>query len=161
MTKAQKTFWHHLDKAVNSEIAVSFELFDHSEETSEIIIIADNGRSPDSATPGKHTIDVGDIAILGEGGLITSSMVLIHEISEGFQLQAKGRDPGYAHKYGNSVEKGMAGITEKQNYATVDYDTGITSVTIYATVNSIKREIIFLFRNGNLHSINDILKNEK
>lgn len=150
LTKAQKSFVHHLKKAINSEGAVAFNLVDHSDEISESIIFADYGGNPDSPIPGKHTIDVDDIKALGENGRIKSSMVLIHEITEGYQFQV-GRKKGdirYAHNYGDAVEKGMGGF-EKKVARSQPIEGGIL-VTVWVRIGGIDRRTLMRFVNGNL-----------
>jgi hypothetical protein len=166
MTKGEKTFFHHLSKAVNSDVAININIIDHNDELSEAIAPAYNsygnsdGASP---TPGVHTLDVNDILNFGETGLITSSMVLAHEIAEAYQMQVKDRDIGYAHKYGNAVENSISGNKKINTFeGGRDIYTGKTWIDTYIRVQGELKvtKVVTVFLKGNLRLPNDTIENE-
>ena len=75
MTAEQQSLYTTLNEAITSNSNISFDIIDGSDALSGQILIGDNGMAPApySATPGKHTIDIGDAQQVGSGGTITGA----------------------------------------------------------------------------------------
>ena len=89
MTSEQQAMYNTLNETISNPKDVSFTAVDKNDAVSQNINFGDNGKSSQSATPGVHTIDVGDMKSLGSKGLITAQGALGHEIKEGFEIQTK------------------------------------------------------------------------
>ena len=115
MTAEQQSLYTTLNEAITSNSNISFDIIDGSDALSGQILIGDNGMAPApySATPGKHTIDIGDAQQVGSGGTITGAGMVGHEIKEGFEIQSKGLTNGVqignAHNAGIRAENGISG----------------------------------------------------
>jgi uncharacterized protein RhaS with RHS repeats len=90
MTTEQQALYNTLNEAISSPGDVNFTAVDSKDAVSQNIMFGDNGKAgAQSATPGQHTIDVGDMSQLGSKGNITAQGSLGHEIKEGFEIQTK------------------------------------------------------------------------
>ncbi len=118
MTDEQIALYNTLDDVASSPNDVKFNAVDENDAISQKVYVGDNGTAKNddgswlSATPGVHTIDVGDMKQMGSDGLITAQGALGHEISEGNQIQANGVNPTDAHfNTGIPTENAINGTT--------------------------------------------------
>ena len=109
MTSEQQAFYTTMNEVISNSKDVSFTVVDQYDAVSDKITFGHAGLGSKAPLPGKHAIDVGDAAVLGNG-LITTQGVLAHEIKEGFEMQT---DPSpvsqtkldAAHEKAITVEK--------------------------------------------------------
>lgn len=104
MTPEQKAMYETLKEPITSISNVTFDAVDAADAISTRINVGDNGASAVTVTPGRHTIDIGDIKKFGINGLLTSQGALGHEIKEGFEMQANHMGPNNAHGQGIGAE---------------------------------------------------------
>jgi RHS repeat-associated protein len=104
LTEGQAAFLDTLNEAINNSEDTSFNVIDHNDDSSKNVPIGDNGQSSISATPGTHTLDIGDISKFDNNGKLTASGILAHEIKEGFDIQVQGKTPMSAHRAGIRAE---------------------------------------------------------
>jgi hypothetical protein len=108
MTPEQAEMYKSLSTIISDPNTASFHLIDEKNSLSKDILFGDNGTAVDShgnsvsATPGVHTIDMGDIKNLGTTGIETAQAMLGHEFEEGYQIQVKGMGGDDAH-YGPAI----------------------------------------------------------
>jgi hypothetical protein len=89
MNDQQQALYNTLNEVATSSGDIHFTAIDQHDDQSKDVVIGDNGKSSQSATPGQHVIDVGDMAKVGSTGLITAQGMLGHEIKEGFEIQSQ------------------------------------------------------------------------
>ncbi len=88
MSNEQSALYNTLNEAISSSSTISLTVVDHNDKISEEISVGDNGTATGmTATPGVHTIDIGDVQKFGTTGLLTAQGALGHEIKEGFEIQ--------------------------------------------------------------------------
>ena len=151
MSRLQQNFYKTLKKAIDSPEEVFFSLVDHNDAFSSEILIGDNGEHPKSAHPNSFTLDVGDMAQLGENGLLTSQGSLAHEIGEGFQIQARGIESDLAHQvFGLQEESRTIGFQTLGGGFNKDY----TELRIRLRLGPKNhRTVIISFEKGNVTNV--------
>jgi RHS repeat-associated protein len=152
LTPEQKAFYDVMNEAITDPTDVKFEAVNAADPLSQNIFVGDNGTAVGiTATPGKHTIDVGDIKQIGTKGAITSQGALGHEIKEGVQIQAKGATPNVAHfNHAIPAENKINGTTSGGATMAPTTPAGVTTVTVPVTVKGITRNVTLDFTNGNI-----------
>ena len=151
ISKTQQNFADVMTNSASLETGLSeFSLVDHSDKASKGIIVGDNGESDISATPGVHTIDMGDVQKFGSDGLLTSQGALAHEISEGFEIQVNGTKPMNAHRKALRTESRVNGIATLGG--TINSSRTELRVRVQAGFNDV-RNVIFKVKGGNIKKI--------
>lgn len=133
MTRQQNAFVSTMNEAINSTGNVNITVLDHNDPASQNVVVGDSGSSPNSANPGSHSIDVGDMHATGTTGLVTAQSMLAHEIAEGKAMQVDGRSAGAAHTINaRAAESRVTGFSV--GMTTVNSPNGvITSLTVPIT----------------------------
>jgi hypothetical protein len=156
MTPQQASMYNSLSTMISDAGTASFHLVNGSDAISSQILIGDNGAAPagNTATPGVHTIDMGDIKNMGTTGVLTGQGALMHEVSEGFQIQTKGASGTAAH-FDTAIptESAVDGVQinlSRRSAPTVTTNGGTQTVAIPVTVNGVQRTVTITFTNGNI-----------
>jgi len=156
MTGAQADMYKSLNTMIGDSKTASFNLIDQSSTLSNQILIGDNGAAPAgyTVTPGVHTIDMGDVKNMGTTGVLTSYGALMHETSEGFQIQTKGATGTDAH-FDTAIptESAVNGVSinlSRRSQPTVGGTGNKQTVSIPVTVNGVQRTVTINFVNGNI-----------
>ncbi len=156
MTGAQADMYKSLNTMIGDSKTASFNLIDQSSTLSNQILIGDNGAAPAgyTVTPGVHTIDMGDVKNMGTTGVLTSYGALMHETSEGFQIQTKGATGTDAH-FNTAIptESAVNGVSinlSRRSQPTVGGTGNTQTVSIPVTVNGVQRTVTINFVNGNI-----------
>jgi len=142
MSKLATNYFQVLSKAVNMKGEAKFNLVDKNDKLSTKIMIGDNGTIKESASPGVHTIDIGDIQNLGSSGIINEKGALVHEFMEGSLMQIKNMSAPDAHRAGQGYETFASGASE----------LGLSIVRSPIQGNTI--EVNLQDRNGNIRIVN-------
>jgi len=171
MSPEQAAFADVLNNAMNATdpagnpVDVKFNAVDGNDAISSKVIIGDNGVSSGTATPGVHTIDVGDMQALGSTGALTAQGALGHEIAEGTSLQSRFTSAQYAAApaNGRDIESGIAHLNfgipaENRINGNVRGIGGAdrgpaglhTVVSISVSIGGVTRTVTMIFINGNL-----------
>jgi hypothetical protein len=160
MTPEQQSFYDVINEVITNANDVSFNAVDGSDASSNSIYVGDNGRGVGvTATPGVHTLDVGDMKQFGTGGLLTSQGALGHEIKEGFEIQANGKTGNDAHfNYAIPAENSINGTTSAG--ATITNSGGVITATVPVTHNGVTKTVTITFTNGNI-SVGGVTNNIK
>jgi hypothetical protein len=174
MTPGQAAFADVLNGAMNATdpagnaVDTKFNAVDGGDAISQKVLIGDNGISSLTATPGVHTIDVGDMQALGSTGALTAQGALGHEIAEGTDLQSKFTPAQYAAASANnrdiqsaSSHQG-AGIPAENRINGTFSHTGVLSppgasrvLSVPVTVGGVTKTVTIQFTNGNVTSVNN------
>jgi RHS repeat-associated protein len=123
MTPEQKALYETLKEPITNISTISFDVVDAADAISTRINVGDNGASVATVTPGRHTIDVGDVKKFGINGLLTSQGALGHEIKEGLEMQANHMMSNAAHDLGIATENRINGSTRLGTGAWSDYSS--------------------------------------
>jgi RHS repeat-associated protein len=160
MNAEQQATYDMLNEVITNGTDVSFNAVDANDAISSSIFVGDNGRGAGvTATPGVHTIDVGDMQQFGTGGLLTSQGALGHEIKEGFEIQANGKTGNDAHfNYAIPTENSINGTTSTG--ATITSSGGVVTATVPVTHNGVTKTVTITFTNGNI-SVGGVTNNIK
>ena len=159
MTSDQEAFVSTLQSAISSDGTININVVDHSDAESTSVVIGDSGTSPNSANPGSHTIDVGDMQAAGTDGLVTAKSMLAHEVAEGNAMQVGGKSAGAAHTVdARAAESRATGYGVGMTTATTNARGQITGMTVPVTrgFNNVQKVQITVV-NGQVTS----LKNNK
>ena len=150
MTPEQQATYDMLNEVISNGTDVSFSAVDGNDAISSKIFVGDNGQGKGvTATPGTHTIDVGDMQQFGTNGLLTGQGALGHEIKEGFEMQANHKTANDAHfNYAIPTENKINGTTSSG--ATISSSGGVVTATVPVTYNGVKRTVTLTFSNGNI-----------
>lgn len=110
MSDSQSRFYAVVSEATSMATGLSkFNVVNHDDKISQSVYVGDNGAYSESASPGNHIIDVGDVKALGQGKL-TEQGALAHEIVEGRVIQTSGNNnPEAAHQRGITAESRVTG----------------------------------------------------
>jgi RHS repeat-associated protein len=148
LTKEQQAFYNTLQETIGNSKDVAFDVVDHNEESSRNILVGDNGSDNESATPGRHTLDIGDMKQFGKDGALTSQGALGHEIKEGYEMQIKGASPGIAHDLGLKAENSINGTINKGISVTLGPGKAVGQGNVI--VNEVKRVVTITWTFGNI-----------
>ena len=96
-SRAEQAFADEINGAVNDQGTTELELVDHNDASSSGVVIGDNGGYSGSPNAGRHVVDVGDVAAVGSGGVVTEQSVLSHEVAEARAMQTGGQTGSQAH----------------------------------------------------------------
>jgi len=166
MTPEQTAMYNSLSTMISDSKTASFNLIDGSNPLSSQILVGDNGTAAGyTVTPGVHTIDMGDVKNMGSTGVLTGQGALMHEVSEGFQIQTRGASGTDAH-YNTAIptESAVNGVTinlNRQSPPTVTTNGNSQSVNIPVTINGIQRTVTITFINGNIPPSGGLLNNNR
>ena len=150
MTPEQAETYKTLNTIISDTKTASFNLVDEKDAISSSIYIGDNGTATGiTATPGVHTVDMGDIKQFGTTGALTSQGALGHELSEGFQIQTKGTTPNDAH-FNTAIPTENAINGSTSHGATLNTVGGTTTVSVPVTVGGTTKTVTITFKNGNI-----------
>ncbi len=156
MTAEQADMYNSLSTMISDPKTASYNLVDGNDAVSQHVFIGDNGAAPAgvSATPGVHTIDMGDIKNMGTTGILTGQGALMHEVSEGYQIQTKGVNANTAHfDTGIPTESAVDGVQinlTRRSAPTINSNGNILTISVPVTVNGVQRTVIITFTNGNI-----------
>lgn len=150
MTAEQQSLYSTLNEVITDGKDIKFDAVDSKDGLSQKIYVGDNGTATGiTATPGKHTIDVGDMQQFGSNGALTGQGALGHEIKEGYQIQAKGTNPTDAHfNFAIPAENNINGTTS--GGATLTTSGSSVIITVPVTVNGTTKNVTLTFTNGNI-----------
>jgi RHS repeat-associated protein len=152
LTKEQQAFVDVISEATSLETGLStFNVVNENDATSEDVFFGDNGQSEVSATPGQHTIDVGDAQALGSDGKLTSQGVVAHEVKEGFAIQVKGSRPNIAHGRGIAAETRVTGTIIISPGGSINENR--TRITVPVQRGNQRSTVTIMFRNGNVKRV--------
>jgi len=152
LTNEQQTFFDVISEATSLETGLStFNLVNESDAISEDVLFGDNGDSEISATPGQHTIDVGDAQALGSDGKLTSQGVVAHEVKEGFEIQVQGTNSRIAHGRGIAAESRTTGTIIVSPGASPNANR--TRITVPVQRGNERSTVTITFRNGNVKRV--------
>ncbi len=156
MTGPQADMYKSLNAMISDTKTASFNLIDGTNPLSNQILIGDNGAAPAgyTVTPGVHTIDMGDVKNMGTSGVLTGYGALMHETSEGYQIQTKTVSGTAAH-FDTAIptESAVNGVTinlSRTSQPTVGGTGNRQTVAIPVTVNGVQRTVTITFVNGNV-----------
>lgn len=165
MTGEQADAYKGYSTMISNTNTASFNLIDGNDALSHSIVVGDNGTAgTQSATPGVHTIDMGDIKALGSTGILTSAGALGHEIKEGFDIQTQHlTTPAQimgAHRDGIRFENAINGSGRFEDLQ--PSPTGTARIPVVTTVNGVTttRVITITLHNDNFNFF-DINNNNK
>jgi len=165
MTPQQAEAYKGFSKMISNTNTANFSLIDGNDAMSNNIVVGDNGTAgAQSATPGTHTIDMGDIQAMGSTGILTGAGALGHEIKEGFDIQTQGlTTPAQimgAHRAGIRFENDIngSGRFEDGQFPAA----GTARIPVVTTVNGVttQRIITITLTNGNFRT-SDINNNTR
>lgn len=160
MNAEQQATYDMLNEVITNGTDVSFNAVDGNDAISSSIYVGDNGRGVGvTATPGVHTLDVGDMQQFGTGGLLTSQGALGHEVKEGFEIQANSKTGNDAHfNYAIPSENSINGTTSAGATITVSGTT--VTATVPVTHNGVTKTVTITFTNGSI-SVGGVTNNIK
>ena len=166
MTLQQMTMYNTMHDLISGPAVADFSLVDHNDAISQQILIGDNGAAPAgyTVTTGLHTIDMGDKQNMGSTGALTGKGALVHELSEGMEIQTKGVSGTDAH-FDTAIptESAVDGVQinlNRQNGPTVTSNGNTSTVSIPVTVNGVKRMVTINFVNGNIPATGGMQNNQ-
>jgi RHS repeat-associated protein len=147
MTAEEQASYDMLNTIISNPKDAKFVVVDGNDAISSSIMVGDNGTATGiTATPGVHTIDVGDANQFGTTGLLTAQGAIGHELSEGFDIQVNGAKPNSAH-----FNTGIP--TENKINGTISGGATINpngSITVSVTYNGKTKIVTIIFTNGNI-----------
>jgi hypothetical protein len=86
--KRQFEFVKVFNQVVNSKVLVKFFILDRKDGLkSNQVQIGNASRGSQSLRPGYQSIDISDIEVFGQDGIITAGAVLAHELFEGYKIE--------------------------------------------------------------------------
>jgi RHS repeat-associated protein len=87
MSAEEQATYDMLNEVISNGTDVSFDAIDSKDALSSKVFVGDNGQAKGvSVTPGKHTLDVGDMQEFGTGGLLTAQINLMGQQAQGEPL---------------------------------------------------------------------------
>jgi RHS repeat-associated protein len=167
MTPGQAAFADVLNNAMNATgqagnaVDTKFTAVDGNDAISHSVIVGDNGISTATATPGVHTLDVGDMKAFGSTGALTAQGALGHEIAEGTRIQSGfgGEAAAAAAPNRNAISSGahfnFAIPAENRINGSTSGGASFSgnTLTIAVTVGGVTKNVTIQFANGNVSSV--------
>jgi hypothetical protein len=139
-----------------------FTAVDGNDAISHNVIVGDNGISTLTATPGVHTLDVGDMQAFGSTGALTAQGALGHEIAEGTRIQSNygGEAAAAASPVRNAISaeahNNFAIPAENRINGTQSHTASLNgsgNVTVPVTVGGVTRTVTLQITNGNVTGV--------